>query len=80
METIATLILVIVGVMLFLFIVAYGIFITFYPLGKTIRGGIEAVKEYAEEKEKVRAKEGKYAQVPAAQLEMAVQEAKKVEG
>jgi hypothetical protein len=78
METIATLILVLVGIMLFLFIVAYGIFITFYPLGKTIRGGIEAVKEYAVEK--VRAEEGKYAQVTAGQLEMAMQEAKKVEG
>jgi hypothetical protein len=51
-EAMATLILVIVGAVLIIFILGYGIYITFYPLSKTVKGGIDAMKEHAEEKER----------------------------
>jgi flagellar basal body-associated protein FliL len=51
LEAMVTLILIIVGVVLIIFILGYGIYITFYPLSKTVKGGIDAMKERAEEKE-----------------------------
>jgi flagellar basal body-associated protein FliL len=53
LEAMVTLILVIVGVVLIIFILGYGIYITFYPLSKTVKGGIDAMKERAGEKEVV---------------------------
>jgi hypothetical protein len=50
LEAMTTLILVIVGAMLIIFVLGYGIFITFYPLSKTIKGGIDAMKEHPGEK------------------------------
>lgn len=50
LESMTTLILVIVGVVLIILILSYGTFITFYPLSKTIKGGIDAIKENAEKK------------------------------
>ena len=49
LEAMATLILVIVGLVLFLFVMVYGIYVTFYPLSKTVKGGIEAIQAQAEE-------------------------------
>jgi hypothetical protein len=49
LEAMATLILAIVGAVLFLAVMVYGIYITFYPLHKTVQGGIEAMKAHAEE-------------------------------
>ena len=46
----AALILAIVGIVLVLFILAIGIYITFYPLSKTIKGGMEVLSRHAEEK------------------------------
>jgi hypothetical protein len=57
LEALVTLILIIVGAVLIIFILGYGIYITFYPLSKTVKGGIDAMKERAEEKEIV-AKKG----------------------
>lgn len=54
LETLATLILVGVGVLLFLFVLAYGIYITYYPLTKTAQGAIEVMREYAEERKRKR--------------------------
>jgi hypothetical protein len=51
LEAMATLILVIVGAVLIIVVLAYGIYITFYPLSKTVKGGIEAMKEHDEEEE-----------------------------
>lgn len=51
LEAMATLILVIVGAILIIVVLAYGIYITFYPLSKTVKGGIEAMKEHEEERE-----------------------------
>lgn len=51
LEAMATLILVIVGAVLIIFVLGYGIFITFFPLSKTIKGGIEAMKEHVPQKE-----------------------------
>lgn len=56
LEAMATLILVIVGAVLLIFVLGYGIYITFYPLTKTVKGGIDAMREYAEEEEKGAAK------------------------
>jgi len=53
LEAMATLILVIVGAVLIIFVLGYGIYITFYPLTKTVKGGIDAMKEHAEEEKKV---------------------------
>jgi flagellar basal body-associated protein FliL len=55
LEAMVTLILIIVGVVLIIFILGYGIYITFYPLSKTVKGGIDAMKERAGEKEAVTA-------------------------
>jgi len=49
LEAMATLILAIVGAVLFLAVMVYGVFITFYPLNKTVQGGIEAMKAQADE-------------------------------
>jgi len=49
LQAMATLILVIIGAMLVIVILGFGIYITFYPLTKTIRGGIDAMKEHAGE-------------------------------
>jgi hypothetical protein len=51
LEAMATLILVVVGAVLIIFILGYGIYITFYPLSRTLKGGIDAMKEHAEKKE-----------------------------
>lgn len=71
LESMATLILVIVGVVLIILILAYGIFITFYPLSKTIKGGIDAMKENADEKMVV---EKHYARSPTGQVRLSHQE------
>lgn len=51
LEAMATLILVIVGAVLIIFVLGYGIYITFYPLSKTVKGGIEAMKEHGAQNE-----------------------------
>ena len=47
LEAMATLTLVIVGALLVIVILGFGIYITIYPLTKTIKGGIDAMKEHA---------------------------------
>jgi hypothetical protein len=49
LEAMAALILAIVGALLILAVSAYGIYVTFYPLSKTVKSGIEAAKAPAEE-------------------------------
>jgi len=49
LEAMAALILAIVGVVLFLGVMVYGIYITFYPLSRTVKGGIEVVKAQVQE-------------------------------
>jgi len=49
LEAMATLILVIVGAVLFVSVMVYGVYVTFYPLHKTVKGGIEAMKAHVEE-------------------------------
>ena len=51
LEAMATLILAIVGAVLFLAVMVYGVYITFYPLSKTVKGGIDAMKAHAKEAE-----------------------------
>lgn len=50
LEAMAALILVIIGAVLIIFILCYGIYITFFPLSKTVKGGIDAMKARAEVK------------------------------
>ena len=63
LEAMATLILVIVGAVLVIVILGFGIYITFYPLTKTIKGGIDAMKEHATGN----TKQGAEGRTPAAQ-------------
>jgi uncharacterized membrane protein YdfJ with MMPL/SSD domain len=49
LEAMAALILAIVGAILIMMILAYGIYVTFYPLSKTVKGGMEAMKAQAQE-------------------------------
>jgi hypothetical protein len=72
LEAMAILILVIVGVVLIIVILGYGIYITFYPLTKTIKGGIDAIKEHVEEEKKV--VEKKYARTPTDHVRQARKE------
>jgi hypothetical protein len=51
-----TLILVIVGGVLIIAILGYGIYITVYPFIKTVKGGIDAMKEHAGGEKKLRGK------------------------
>ncbi|OGP55483.1 MAG: hypothetical protein A2Y65_12195 [Deltaproteobacteria bacterium RBG_13_52_11] len=68
LEALATLILVIVGAVLIICVLGYGIYITFYPLTKTVKGGIEAMKEQdmqkAEETTTAEEREEGQSQVP----------------
>lgn len=49
LEAMAALILAIVGAVLIIIVSAYGIYVTFYPLSRTVKSGIEAAKVQAEE-------------------------------
>ncbi len=49
LEAMAALILAIVGAILIMMILAYGIYVTFYPLKKAVKGGIEAMEAQAAE-------------------------------
>ncbi len=51
LEAMATLILVIVGAMLLVSVMVYGVYVAVYPLSKTVKGGINAIKAQAEEAE-----------------------------
>ncbi len=64
LETITTIILVTVGAITATGILAYAIYITFYPFAKTAAGGAEVARHYA------RAKAGQrgYVPVPRRQL------------
>jgi hypothetical protein len=50
LETIATIVLVSVGVVLGITILAYAIYITVYPLVRTIGGGLQVLKHYGEQR------------------------------
>ena len=54
LEAMATLILAVVGAVLFLSVMVYGVYVTFYPLSKTAQGGIDAMKAQAKEAEEHR--------------------------
>jgi hypothetical protein len=54
LEAMAALILAIVGAMQIIIILAYGIYSSFYPLSKTVKGDIETMKAQAEESQKER--------------------------
>jgi hypothetical protein len=47
LEAMATLVLVIVGAILLLSFMVYGLYVTIYPLSKTVKGGIDAIKDQA---------------------------------
>ena len=49
LEAMAALILAIVGAILIMMILAYGIYVTFYPLSKTVEGGLAVAQAQTEE-------------------------------
>jgi len=51
LEAMATLILVIVGAVLLVSVMVYGVYVAIYPLSKTVKGGIHAIKAQADEAE-----------------------------
>jgi hypothetical protein len=63
LETITTIILVTVGAITATGILAYAIYITFYPLAKTAAGGAEVARHYA--RQRAGAKAARRAYVPA---------------
>ena len=66
LETITTIVLVSLGVVLGITILAYAIYITVYPFARTIGGGLQVLKHYGEQRAK--ATERDYILAPDAQL------------
>jgi hypothetical protein len=66
LEIIATIFMVSVGVTFGLVILAYAIYLTFYPFAKTVGGGLQVLKHYGEQR--ARAFEREYALIPDARL------------
>jgi hypothetical protein len=66
LETITTIVLVSLGVVLGITILAYAIYITVYPFARTIGGGLQVLKHYGEQRAK--ATERDYVLAPDAQL------------
>ena len=64
--TITIILLVTVGVVLGIAILAYAIYITFYPFARTIGGGLQVLKHYGEQRAK--ALQHDYILVPDARL------------
>jgi hypothetical protein len=52
LETITTIVLVSLGVVLGITILAYAIYITVYPFARTIGGGLQVLKHYGEQRAK----------------------------
>lgn len=65
-EIITTILVVSVGVVFGIVILTYAVYITFFPLFRTIGGGLQVLKHYGEQREEV-AERG-YALIPDAQL------------
>jgi hypothetical protein len=66
LETITTIVLVSLGVVLGITILAYAIYITVYPFARTIGGGLQVLKHYGEQRAK--ATERDYILAPDARL------------
>jgi hypothetical protein len=68
LELIATIFMVSVGVMFGLVILAYAIYTTFYPLARTIGGGLQVLKHYGEQRVRAKALQRDYVLTPDARL------------
>jgi len=68
LELIATICMVSVGVIFGLVIVAYAIYTTFYPLARTVGGGLQVLKHYGEQRVREKALQRDYALNPDARL------------
>jgi hypothetical protein len=66
LEIIATIFMVSVGVTFGLVILAYAIYLTFYPLTRTVGGGLQVLKHFGEQR--ARAQERDYILIPDARL------------
>jgi hypothetical protein len=64
--TITIILLVSVGVVLGIAILAYAIYVTFYPLARTVGGGLQVLKHYGEQRAKALQRD--YFLVPDARL------------
>ena len=67
-ELIATIFMVSVGVTFGLVILAYAIYITFYPFAKTVGGGLQVLKHYGEQRVRVKARQRDSVWAPDARL------------
>lgn len=68
LETIATIFMVSVGVTFGLVILAYAIYITFYPFVRTVGGGLQVLKHYGEQRVRAKAHQRDYALAPDPRL------------
>jgi hypothetical protein len=68
LETITTIILVTVGAVTGAGILAYAIYITFYPFAKTAAGGAEVARHYAKQRAGAKAARRAYVPAPRRQL------------
>ncbi len=66
LEIIATIFMVSVGVAFGLVILAYAIYLTFYPLARTVGGGLQVLKHFGEQR--VKTHERDYVLIPDARL------------
>jgi len=66
LEIIATIFMVSVGVAFGLVILAYAIYLTFYPLTRTVGGGLQVLKHFGVQR--ARAQERAYVLIPDARL------------
>ena len=66
LEIIATIFMVSVGVTFGLVILAYAIYLTFYPLTRTVGGGLQVLKQFGEQR--ARSQERDYILIPDARL------------
>jgi hypothetical protein len=68
LETVTLIVLVSVGAVTGAGILAYAIYITFYPFAKTVGGGVEVMKHYGKQRAGAKADRRDYALVPDSRL------------
>ena len=68
LELIATIFMVSVGVVFALVILAYAIYTAFYPLARTVGGGLQVLKHYGEQRARAKALQRDYALTHDARL------------
>ena len=68
LETVTMIILLSVGAVTAAGILAYAVYVTFYPFAKTVGGGVEVVKRYGKERAGAKADRRDYVLAPDSRL------------